>query len=228
LLAIAAGAWLFIAAPVLAYLATHHHELTAPRGLDMVITLGPVTFMVVIFIPFQRGIEHWITRLQSERALAQAQAERDALTGLYNRRAGERFLADALDAPEDSDVLILLDIDRFKNINDTYGHPVGDAVLREVAQRCAVLLRKSDVFARWGGEEFLVLIRGTGEAGVIRVADDLRAAISATPIAPAGTITASFGVARYQASDTVASWLSRVDEALYEAKLTGRDRVVGR
>jgi diguanylate cyclase (GGDEF)-like protein len=73
-----------------------------------------------------------------------------------------------------------------------------------------------------------VLIRGTGEAGVIRVAHDLRAVISATPIAPAGAVTASFGVARMQAGDTVTSSLKPADEALYEAKCSGRDRVVGR
>jgi diguanylate cyclase (GGDEF)-like protein len=192
------------------------------------IVLGPVTFMVVIFIPYQRGIELWIAKLQHARAHAESLADRDALTGLYNRRAGERCLADVLEAPDDSDVLILFDVDRFKHINDTHGHPAGDAVLREIAQRCSALLRKSDVFARWGGEEFLVLVRGTGEAGVFRVADALRQAISAAPIATVGTVTASFGVACFCAQDSLVSWLVRADAALYDAKQSGRDRVVGR
>lgn len=228
LLAIAVGAWLLVAAPILVYLMAHPHELVTPRGLDMMLALGPVTLIVVIFIPYQRGIELWIARLQHERTEAQLLAERDALTGLYNRRAGERFVADRLDAPDDSDVLILFDIDHFKRVNDTHGHPAGDAVLREVALRCGALLRKSDVFARWGGEEFLVLVRGTEQAGVIRVADALRTAISATPIVPAGTVTASFGVAHHNAADALASWLARADAALYEAKHSGRDRVVRR
>ena len=228
LLLIATGSWLLVAAPVLAYLAAHPDELTSPRGLEMVIALGPVALMVLNFIPFQRGIEHWITGLQRDGARAQALAEHDALTGLYNRRAGEGFLSELLTAPDSGDVLIVFDIDRFKNVNDTHGHAVGDVVLREVSQRCAALLRKGDVFARWGGEEFLVLMRGTAEAGVMRVADALRTVISASPIAPAGTITASFGVTRFQANDTMASWLKRADEVLYEAKATGRDRVVRR
>lgn len=226
MLAAAAVAWLLVAAPILVYLAFHHHELRSPRGLDMVITLGPVMLMVVIFIPFHRGVEKWVTRLQRERTQAQKLAERDVLTGLYNRRAGENFLANLLASPDPSDALILFDIDRFKNINDSHGHPVGDAVLREVAQRCGSLLRKSDVFARWGGEEFLVLVRGSGDAGVIRVAEDLREAISAGPIESVGIVTASFGVARFHAKDTLPTWLKRADEALYEAKNTGRDRVV--
>jgi diguanylate cyclase len=228
MLTAACVAWLLVAAPILIYLAFHHQELWSPRGLDMVITLGPVMLMVVIFIPFQRGVEKWVIRLKRERAQAQALAERDALTGLYNRRAGESFLANLLAAPDPSDALILFDIDRFKTINDTHGHPVGDAVLREVAARCAALLRKSDVFARWGGEEFLILVRGSGEAGAKRVADDLRKAISAEPIETVGKVTASFGVSRFQNDDTLASWLKRADEGLYEAKETGRDRVVGR
>lgn len=231
LLELAVGSWLAVATPILAYLVTHPAELAMPRGLDMVIALGPVTLMVVIFIPYQRGIEHWIARLEHERAQAQSFAERDTLTGLYNRRAGERFLADVLDTPHESgetDVLILFDIDRFKSVNDTHGHPAGDAVLREVALRCNTLLRKSDVFARWGGEEFLVLIRGAGEAGVMRVADALRTAISAEPISSVGTVTASFGVAALLAGDSAESWIARADQALYEAKTTGRDRVVGR
>jgi diguanylate cyclase len=228
LLAIAASAWAVVAMPILVYLATHDQELKNPRGLDIFITLGPITLAVVLFIPLQRSVERWISKLQSERIRAESLADRDALTGLYNRRAGERFLADRLATPDRSDVLLLFDLDHFKQINDTYGHPAGDAVLREVARRCTTFLRKRDVFARWGGEEFLVMIRDTDEAGVIRVANDLRATISATPIESAGIVTASFGVARFRLGDTMKSWLIRADEALYEAKSTGRDRVVGR
>lgn len=228
LLAVATGIWLIVATPILVYLAAHPDELATPRGLDMVLALGPVTLLMVIFIPYQHGIEHWISRLQHERAQAQSFAERDTLTGLYNRRAAERFLADLLDAPDHNDTLILFDIDRFKSINDTHGHPAGDAVLRAVAQRCAALLRKSDVFARWGGEEFLVLARGADEAGMMGVADALCTAISAEPIGAVGTVTASFGVAPLFAADTADSWVKRADEALYEAKTTGRNRVVGR
>ena len=227
LMEIALGSWLLVAVPILAYLVAHPHELASQRGLDMVITLGPVTLIVVSFIPFQLGIEQWIAQLQIDRAQAQALAERDALTGLFNRGAGEHMLTGLVTAPTESDVLIMFDIDHFKKVNDTHGHPAGDAVLREVATRCNNLLRKGDVLTRWGGEEFLMLMRCPGDAGVARVANALRTAISGTPIAPAGTVTASFGVARFQPDDTQLSWVKRADVALYEAKSTGRNRVVG-
>lgn len=219
-------AWAVTAGPILAWLIGHPDAMLSPRGLDMLITLGPVTLMVVLFIPFHRGMEQRMDQLHQERARAQALAERDALTGLYNRRAGETFLSNMLSGPDDADALILFDIDHFKSINDNFGHDVGDAVLKEVAARCATLLRKNDIFARWGGEEFLVLIRGSGEAGIVRVADDLRQVVCEAPIEPVSKVTASFGVARFRRGDSMQSWLKRADDALYAAKRAGRDRVV--
>jgi len=221
----AVAAWALIAGPIMAWLIAHPEAALSPRGLDMIMTLGPVMLMVVLFIPFHRGMERRMDELRNDRAKAQALAERDALTGLYNRRAGETFLVNMLSGPDDTDALILFDIDHFKSINDNFGHPTGDAVLKEVAARCTTLLRKNDIFARWGGEEFLVIIRGSGEAGIVRVAEDLRDIIRAAPIAEAGTVTASFGVARFRPGDDMEAWLKRADEALYEAKRGGRDRV---
>jgi diguanylate cyclase (GGDEF)-like protein len=219
-------AWLLVASPILGYLLLHPDELGTPRGRDMVMTLGPVMLVLLIYIPFHRGIERLVESLRRERARMAALAERDGLTGLYNRRASESLLANLLAEPDAHDALILFDIDRFKGINDTHGHGAGDEVLRQVARRCASVLRRDDLFARWGGEEFLVLVRGAHEEGIARVAEAMRVAISATPIEPAGTVTASFGVARFRAHDSAASWIGRADEALYAAKEAGRDRVV--
>lgn len=219
-------AWALIAGPILAWLIAHPDAALSPRGLDILMTLGPVMLMLVLYIPFHRGMEQRMDELRQDRARAQALAERDALTGLYNRRAGETFLSNMLSGPDDADALILFDIDHFKSINDNFGHDVGDAVLKEVAARCATLLRRNDIFARWGGEEFLVLIRGSGEAGIVRVADDLRQVIGEAPIGPVSKVTASFGVARFRRGDSMQTWLKRADEALYTAKRAGRDRVV--
>jgi diguanylate cyclase len=221
-------AWMVVAGPVLGYLLLHPGELRTPRGMDLLVLLGPVSVMLIAFIPFYRAVERWVTALQLERARMQQLAERDGLTGLYNRRASETLLREFLAAPEPTDGLILFDIDRFKAINDRHGHAVGDEVLRQVARRCESLLRGEDVFARWGGEEFLVLVRGTRGDGLLQIAQKLRAAISLTPIEPAGTVTASFGVARIQPFESLPAWLARADAALYEAKETGRDRVATR
>jgi diguanylate cyclase (GGDEF)-like protein len=185
-----------------------------------------VALVFMVYIPFQRGIQRWVGLLQAERARAQALAERDGLTGLYNRRAGENLLANLVSSPERSDALVLFDIDHFKRINDTHGHQAGDEVLRQVARRCEGLLRGDDVFARWGGEEFLVLVRGTREDGGINAAEHLRLAVCSEPIDPAGTVSASFGVARFRPGDTLVTWIARADSALYAAKSAGRNRVV--
>jgi len=222
---IALGCWLLVAGPMLAYLLSHPLELQTPRGRDMLVTLGPVALVFMAYIPFQRGIDRWVGFLQKERTRMQALAERDGLTGLYNRRAGENLLSKLVASPERSDALVIFDIDHFKRINDTHGHPVGDEVLRQVARRCEGLLRREDVFARWGGEEFLVLVRGTREDGGANAAEHLRNAICATPIEPVGIVSASFGVARFRPSDSVESWVARADSALYAAKSAGRNRV---
>jgi diguanylate cyclase (GGDEF)-like protein len=219
-------AWAIVATPVLAYLLWHPDQLVTPRGLDLAITLGPVMVLVLLFLPFQRGIDRWVSALQRERAEMQRLAERDSLTGLYNRRAGEALLANLLAEPDAHDALVLFDIDHFKRINDGHGHAVGDAVLREIARRCRAVLRKQDVFARWGGEEFLVLVRGAADDSLAAVTETLRSAIGATPIEPAGRVSASFGAARFRSRDTVGTWLQRADAALYRAKDEGRDRVV--
>lgn len=222
----ALAAWVVVASPILLYLLTHGSELRTPRGMDIVMTLGPVMLMLVVYIPFHRNVERRFSALQIERARMQTLAEHDGLTGLYNRRASEDVLTNLVTAREASDALVLFDIDHFKRINDGHGHAVGDEVLRQVARRCEGLLRRDDVFARWGGEEFLLLVRNARGDGVLHVAETLRQAIAGTPFEPVGTVTASFGVALFRAEDSLQDWLQRADEALYEAKRSGRDRVV--
>jgi len=222
----AAIAWVLVAGPILGYLAAHPEEMHTARGMDLVVMLGPVMLIVLIYIPFHQGLDQWVSNLQAERAKMQKLAERDGLTGLYNRRASENLLANLVAEPDTSDALILFDIDHFKKVNDTFGHPAGDEVLRQVARRCEALLRRDDVFARWGGEEFLLLVRGARGGNITQIAETMRTAIAATPIDPVGTVTASFGVALFKPMDTLATWVKRADEALYAAKGGGRNRVV--
>ncbi len=224
----ASVAWSVVAGPILSYLFTHPAELHSPRGMDIVVTLGPVMMLLLVYIPFHRGLEQWVSTLQADRAKMQALAERDGLTGLYNRRASEHLLTNLVASPDTNDALILFDIDHFKNVNDSHGHPVGDEVLRQIARRCEALLRRDDVFARWGGEEFLLLVRGARGEGIVQIADMMRTAISSTPIDPAGIVTASFGVALFRPLDSLATWLQRADDALYAAKAAGRNRVVAK
>ncbi len=164
----------------------------------------------------------------------------DVLTGWHNRRYLQVRLQEELArACRDSSnlVCLMLDIDHFKRVNDTWGHAAGDAVLQELAQRVEAQVRASDVAARYGGEEFVVLLPSTDNAAGTRLAERIRAAVSATPIyLPGGEsvhITASIGIANIApGNDTTDlktigdSLIARADVALYSAKSAGRDKVV--
>lgn len=161
-------------------------------------------------------------------------ATHDALTGLRNRRAflqeAEHELTRALRYPCETGILIA-DLDHFKRVNDQYGHPAGDAVLRHFATLLKAQLRDSDIAARLGGEEFIVLLPGTGVGGSAAVAEKIRQAIEATPVEHAGQrihITASVGVSCLPAHSacTIESLYGQADQALYAAKSGGRNCVV--
>lgn len=157
-------------------------------------------------------------------------AETDGLTGLLNRRMLDLVGENRTGAPVGGACLILMDIDFFKAINDSYGHLEGDRVLRECAQRVGAMLRASDIFARFGGEEFAILAPGDDLAAALALAKRIRHALQADPIRLSdGTelcITASFGVAAGKLGR--AEWqrlIEAADAALYRAKSEGRNRV---
>jgi diguanylate cyclase (GGDEF)-like protein len=161
-------------------------------------------------------------------------AVRDGLTGLYNRRAFGELLAAAI-ANEDRRTggslgLVLLDIDHFKKLNDTYGHPAGDAALRSLARLLGLHLRKGDHAARYGGEEFVVVLPGSDEERAIGAAERLRSALQKHRFVFEGAripLSASLGVAVWPVDGREADALvSAADRALYAAKQSGRNRVV--
>lgn len=160
-----------------------------------------------------------------------ADADTDALTGLGNRRKAERILDVEFDRClryERPLALIMFDIDHFKRINDGFGHPAGDMVLKRVARRVRRKMRNTDYLVRWGGEEFLLVCPETELDGAIRIAERIRRAIGQRPISRVGVVTASFGVAAYAHEGTVGQLIAVADRHLYVAKQQGRDRVVGR
>jgi diguanylate cyclase (GGDEF)-like protein len=159
-------------------------------------------------------------------------AMRDALTGALNRRAIMEALDAALDAAELQAgplAVALVDLDHFKGINDRFGHPVGDDVLRRFVTVAARSLRVSDRIGRWGGEEFLVVLPASGGAEAARmVADRLREAVATHPWSEFGAdleVTVSVGVALARPGMTQGELLGRADLSLYRAKRAGRDRV---
>jgi diguanylate cyclase (GGDEF)-like protein len=159
------------------------------------------------------------------------QATHDSLTRLWNRAAICEILQRELDRTRRSNMplsIILVDIDYFKRINDTYGHLAGDAVLREAAHRMHVVSRPYDAIGRYGGEEFLLVLPGCDEAGAMTLAERLRASMEAETIAIAEggvPLTCSMGIATHEVAQDVEALLGAADVALYRAKKTGRNRV---
>lgn len=156
----------------------------------------------------------------------------DALSGLANRRFMDRQLDALISSARRHGrplAVALADIDRFKRVNDTHGHAVGDTVIRAVADRLAARLRAEDHLGRYGGEEFLALLPDSGPTAAAAVAEDLRAAVAAGPVeTDAGplAITVSVGWSVWE-DEPAHRLLARADEALYEAKEAGRDRIAG-
>lgn len=153
----------------------------------------------------------------------------DRLTGLFNRlyldRVMDREHAAAVRHSSQFSV-ILIDVDHFKRVNDTYGHQAGDEVLVTIAGILSDRTRDCDVAGRWGGEEFLIICPNTGLDGAMTAAEALRLGIERTQFPHVGMRTASFGVVEHVAGETVVEMLDRADKALYAAKSNGRNRVI--
>ncbi len=161
-------------------------------------------------------------------------AHTDPLTQVLNRRALTVRLASELERARRYDsvlTLLMVDLDHFKKVNDTYGHLVGDEVLREVATLLQNEVRSVDVVARYGGEEFVAVLPETSLAGAMIFAERIREHVAATPFASSLVeplrLTASIGVSSYPSAtiSTVDDLFARADEALYRAKADGRNRV---
>jgi diguanylate cyclase (GGDEF)-like protein len=155
-------------------------------------------------------------------------AQEDYLTGLMNRRKATEMIVTELRRCQrygGTFAVILMDIDRFKEINDTFGHETGDQVLKETADLLGRTIREADSASRWGGEEFLVVCPQTDLEGAQALAEKLRSAYARTEFSRAIHKTASFGVACYHSGDSVEALVRRADAALYGAKEGGRDRV---
>jgi diguanylate cyclase (GGDEF)-like protein len=182
----------------------------------------------------KRAMFYAVERKKLEIALKQTleqlerQARIDFLTNIYNRMMFNELLEAELRRAGrySSDLsLIMFDLDHFKGINDTYGHAMGDHVLKEVARLVADNIRVHDVLARWGGEEFMVLTPRTVLGQVVVLADKLRSLCEAHDFGNGLHVTASFGVTQFQTDDTLDSFTGRADAALYVAKGNGRNRV---
>lgn len=169
-----------------------------------------------------------ITEIESQKKSFEKLAITDKLTGIINRFQFDVLFAHNLNNAKryhEPLSLIMFDIDFFKKINDFYGHDIGDTTLQHVAQTILQRLRSADIFARWGGEEFMILLPKTSLDDAMELAEDLRRAVEEEVFDSVGHITISFGVALMEPEDEGCDLLKRADKALYTAKHNGRNRV---
>ncbi|MCK9511849.1 MAG: GGDEF domain-containing protein [Pigmentiphaga sp.] len=211
------GIWRVVAVPEAA-LATYGFN----DGRFWSSTLAMINVFAVLFAIGFIGSAFW-QRLSAERRLSRT----DSLTGMLNRRGFAEAARDSVRGVRGY-ALVLFDLDRFKDLNDTWGHGMGDAVLAEVGRIVADGTRLDDVVARFGGEEFVILLPETTLAEAGKIAERLRADIEAHTFGKAQQAvrcTASFGVAVFEAATPLATALRMTDRLLYEAKAGGRNRI---
>lgn len=219
----------------------HGEQLKATSSIDSIESivgelLGETHKMVAMHRTMARHLETRASDVQSlTTRLQQAEADAlgDPLTGLLNRRGFEQAARDGTSPSGQlrSAALLLVDVDEFKNINDTHGHQAGDQVLRGMAQILRARIKGADIAARLGGDEFAVLLPDTTLIGAVAVAEQIRKAVSQTRLRRPpqeevlGRVSVSIGVSHTGDEATLESLLSRADAALYEAKRGGRNQV---
>lgn len=203
-------------------------EYTLNFSLRFLASFAAVVIMSGVY-EYARDQSH--RQIHELHEISNQEARTDSLTGLPNRRYMYESIGEVClrQAPDDGDAALLLcDLDRFKQINDTYGHRCGDDVLVEVARILKATLRGDDIACRWGGEEFLIALPRTGREGAMKVADTIRGRIESLNIACDGESlrpTVSIGVHVYRRDWPLGQNLAQADQNLYHAKELGRNRV---
>ncbi len=171
-----------------------------------------------------------VTALEQKSKTFEEKASIDALTGIFNKDKFYEMISNDIEAAKKHKTnlsLIFFDIDHFKNINDTYGHQTGDDVLQQLVDVIRGSIREPDIFARWGGEEFVVLLPRTDMNNALKAAEKFRRQVMNADFKDAGRVTCSFGVTNLNLNDDIDTFVNRADRGLYKAKESGRNRVVG-
>lgn len=214
----------FISAYFVLYSTTY---ITGAKGSDY----AEVSIYLALTLVFTIIVQYRQNHARREKYLWDKQLEKqavtDKLTGVYNRLWLDRTLSDWCAGRGNVNCfsVVLMDIDDFKKINDTYGHLVGDEVLVEGVGIIKKSVRATDYLARWGGEEFVLLLSGVDANKATEIAENIRMNIEAHAFGEAGQVTFSFGVAAFMEGDTPESLMRKVDKMLYAVKTSGKNRV---
>ncbi|MFY9812091.1 diguanylate cyclase [Aquabacterium sp.] len=207
-------------------------EVEAVHFLILMILQSMAALLGAQFGEMRRRLRNRKRELEVALDRIQELANRDSLTGLYNRRYAQELIDHHVHLKDRNGrplAMTLIDLDHFKQVNDQYGHAVGDRVLQTFAQQARQATRDADIVARWGGEEFLIVMPETSADGAALLVERLREALSvvtASDEAPALRIAFSAGITAHRAGEHTDQAVQRADEALYEAKSAGRQRSV--
>lgn len=204
---------------------------------SVALELSFVIIMIVFFGIYReisqrkhkKNMRSLLAEVEEKNALLKRLSVTDKLTGLHNRIKIDETLKNNLEMfkrYENVFSVMIIDIDHFKKVNDNFGHPIGDSVLKDFAKILKENARITDTIGRWGGEEFMIIASETDSTGAIKFATSLKKAISEYDFEKVGHITASFGVTQIVVGDDIEDVIQRADLALYSAKDTGRNKVV--
>lgn len=202
------------------WISVNYEERMNYTYIYLLIVIISVIILIVLIRQYQ---------LKKYNAQLEILSNTDKLTGIHNRLKLDDILEyekKIFDRDQLPLSIIMFDLDYFKNVNDNYGHKRGDEVLKSVAKIVTQVKRETDIFGRWGGEEFLIICRDTDIEGARHLAEKIRAAIAAYEFPEIISLTASFGVAQFEKYDSIIKIFDKADKALYEAKAQGRNRVV--
>ena len=207
--------------------------VAASRLFGITITLLFAVMTIIYFLRMEWMLHDKIMleqrlELEEQARKLDFQATTDPLTGVFNRLKFNQELAAWIARSlryKTPLALVMYDIDHFKSVNDAYGHQAGDQVLVDISRIAAGHIRETDVLARWGGEEFMILAPNCDSRQACRLAEKLRRHIEKSVFGKVGTVTCSFGVAQFQDGDTAETLTARADAAMYEAKQRGRNLV---
>jgi diguanylate cyclase (GGDEF)-like protein len=197
-------------------------------SLGSFLNIAEVSIALLLMFRFYEGTRSEAYReLSNRNQKIQLLADTDKLTGLFNREKFDQYLTNLIGSDEQSDTslsLLLLDVDHFKKINDTKGHLEGDRILKGLADVLKSKMRPSDLLARWGGEEFVVVLPDTKLDSAKDFAERLRTHVEQNTIVGVN-VSVSIGITQLTATDNIDALLSRADKALYQAKSNGRNRI---
>lgn len=196
-----------------------------PQLIQELNTFAASTIIITVLVTTSFAFAFSVVNNRQQEKLVNL-ATKDPLTGAGNRRALLAKLTEVIasfDRNRSPWSLVLLDIDHFKEVNDRYGHAIGDQILQRIAQIVELRIRLNDTLYRIGGEEFVVIVDGQGIELACRLAEQLRTLIEANELLPEQTVTISLGVAELRYGEDYQTWVHRADEALYRAKRAGRN-----